>query len=258
MLSKFIQQQRTKCSMTQEYLASELDMSRPTYIQIERGERELTISEAKKLAALFDMPLENFLAAKEPKRSVSIEEEKRTKKTAEPEMRIIMPKANAKKFREVLLYILEKAGARPNIGETAIYKLLYFVDFDYYEKFEEQLTGARYIKNHFGPTPVEFKKITDGMIKNGDIERIKSVYFRHEQKKYLPLRTADLKTLSAQEIQHIDEVLVRLAWKNATELSNYSHSDTPWKVHRTGEEISYETVFYRDDDHSVRNYEDEL
>ena len=44
---------------------------------------------------------------------------------------------------------------------TVLYKLLYFIDFDYYEKFEEQLVGATYIKNHFGPTPVEFKKIVD-------------------------------------------------------------------------------------------------
>jgi transcriptional regulator with XRE-family HTH domain len=258
MFANFIKQQRTKRNLTQEYLASKLGMSRPTYLQIERGKRELTISEAKKLAALFDMSLEDFLAKKEPKRTVAIEKEKNTRKPAKPEMRIIMPRANVKKFKEVLLYILEKVGARPNIGETAIYKLLYFIDFDYYEKFEEQLTGARYIKNYYGPTPVEFKKITDQMIKSGEIEKVKSTYFQHEQKKYLPRRQADLKVLSAQEIQHIDEVLVRLAWKNAAELSNYSHSDTPWRVHKMGEEISYETVFYRDDDHSVRNYEDEL
>jgi len=66
-------------------------------------------------------------------------------------MRIIISQANVKKFKEVFLYILEKVGARPNIGETALYKLLYFIDFDYYEKFEEQLIGAKYIKNHFGP-----------------------------------------------------------------------------------------------------------
>ena len=95
-------------------------------------------------------------------------------------------------------------------------------------------------------------------LEKGEIEKIKSKYFQHEQKKYLPRRPADLKILSAQEIQHIDEVLARLAWKNAAELSDYSHSDTPWRVHKMGEEISYETVFYRDDDHSVRNYEDEL
>jgi transcriptional regulator with XRE-family HTH domain len=257
MLSKFIQQLRKKNNLTQEFLASKLGISRPTYVQIEQGGHDLTITEAQKLAGIFSMSLEDLLSGNKKEVEIDFEEGK-SKKTAEPEMRIVMPRANVKKFKEVLLYLLEKVGARPNIGETAIYKLLYFVDFDYYEKYEEQLTGARYIKNYFGPTPIEFKKITDQMMEKGEIERIKSRYFQHDQRKYLPRRVADLKILSAQEIQHIDEVLARLAWKNAVELSNYSHSDTPWRVHKMGEEISYETVFYRDEDHSVRNYEDEL
>ena len=257
MLSKFIHQLRKKNNLTQEFLALELGISRPTYVQIEQGKRDLTITEAQQLAGIFSMSLEDLLSGNKKEVEIDFEEGK-SKKTAEPEMRIVMPRANVKKFKEVLLYLLEKVGARPNIGETAIYKLLYFIDFDYYEKFEEQLTGARYIKNHFGPTPIEFKKITDQMMEKGEIERIKSRYFQHDQRKYLPRRAADLKILSAQEIQHIDEVLARLAWKNAAELSNYSHSDTPWRVHKMGEEISYETVFYRDEDHSVRNYEDEL
>jgi len=87
MFGKFIQQQRTKRNMTQEYLASELGISRPTYLQIERGDRELTISEAKKLAALFDMSLENFLTKKEPKRSVAIEKES-VKKSENLQIRI--------------------------------------------------------------------------------------------------------------------------------------------------------------------------
>lgn len=257
MLGKFILEQRKKNNLTQEFLASELGISRPTYVQIEQGEHDLTVTEAQKLADIFSMPLNDLLKGHKKEIEVDLEKEE-TKKTSEPEMRIIMPRANVKKFKAVLLYLLEKVGARPNIGETAIYKLLYFIDFDYYEKFEEQLIGARYIKNHFGPTPIEFKKIADQMIEKGEIEKIKSKYFQHEQKKYLPRKSADLTVLSAQEIQHVDEVLSRLAWKNASELSDYSHSDTPWRVHKIGEEISYETVFYRDDDHSVRNYKDEL
>lgn len=257
-LFQTIKKLRLENNFSQGYMADKLGVSRPTYTQIEKSERELTISEAQKLASVFGMSLKDLLNGDKKEIEVNLEKERKTRKTVEAEMRIIMPRANVKKFKEVLLYILEKVGARPNIGETAIYKLLYFIDFDYYEKFEEQLTGARYTKNHFGPTPVEFKKITDQMIANGEMEKIKSAYFHHEQKKYLPRRQADLRALSAQEIQHIDEVLARLAWKNATELSNYSHSDTPWRVHQAGEEISYETVFYRDDDHSVRNYEDEL
>ena len=63
-LGEFIQKERKKYGLTQEFLASKLGISRPTYMQVERGERELTVSEAKKLAAIFDMSLEDFLDGK--------------------------------------------------------------------------------------------------------------------------------------------------------------------------------------------------
>lgn len=258
MLSKFVQQLRKKNNLTQEFLASKLGISRPTYVQIEQGGRDLTISEAKKLAAIFGIAIENFLTGKLPWDKVILEKEQASKESKTAGIRIIVPRANVKKFKEVLLYILGKVGAKPNIGETALYKLFYFIDFDFYEKFEEQLTGARYIKNHYGPTPIEFKKIAEEMEQKGEIERVKSRYFQYDQKKYLPRREPDLRRLSAQEIKHIDEVLARLSDKNAQELTEYSHSDTPWLIHKDGEVISYESVFYRDQDHSVRNYEDEL
>lgn len=248
---------REESHFSQEQIAEELGISRPTYMQIEKGERELTISEARKLASIFSLSLESFLDNK----TSAIQEvviESGTKNKKEGDIRIVMPRANVKKFKEVLLYVLSKVGAKPNIGETALYKLLYFIDFDFYEKFEMQLTGARYIKNHYGPTPVEFKKIVESMEEKGEVERVKSSYFQYDQKKYLPRREPDLRNLSAQEIKHIDEVLARLSDKNTNELSSYSHNDVPWKVHKSGEIISYESVFYRDQEHSVRNYEDEL
>src|SRR3989344_6720865 len=60
MLAKFIQDQRKKNNLTQEYMASKLGISRPTYAQIEKGERDLTIPEAQRLVELFDTTLENF------------------------------------------------------------------------------------------------------------------------------------------------------------------------------------------------------
>ncbi|MDD3735059.1 MAG: DUF4065 domain-containing protein [Candidatus Pacebacteria bacterium] len=248
---------REQYNFSQEYIANKLGLSRPTYIQIEKGERELTISEAEKLASIFGLSLEDFIKNPTSTPLKVVFEEKKIKEKKN-DIRIIMPRANVEKFKEVLLYVLNKVGAKPNIGETAIYKLLYFIDFDFYEKFEEQLTGARYIKNHYGPTPVEFKKITEEMEQRHEIERVKSKYFQYDQKKYLPRREPDLSKLSAREIKHIDEVLARLADKNAQELTKYSHGDVPWKVHKNGEIISYESVFYRDQEHSVRNYEDEL
>lgn len=255
MLNKFIRSQRTKRNMTQQYLASELGVSRPTYMQIERGKRELAISEAKKLATVFDVPFHDFLAGKEPKRSVSFDKGPGEKPNV---LQVRITKKSLDKFKQVLLHILNEVGGKPNVGETVLHKLLYFIDFDYYEKFEESLMGATYIKNHHGPTSVDLVAIMKKMEKQGEIETVKSQYFKYRQKKYLPRKRPNLSILSAREIDHINKVLARLSDKNAAEIENYSHQDIPWKLAQDGKPLSYESVFYRDEKYSVRNYDDEL
>ena len=260
MLNQFIQNLRKENGLTQEYVSKKLDISRPTYIQIERGERDITVSEAKKLANIFDISLNDFLQEKkESKIQLKIEgSDVKSLKQDDPEIRISVTQKNVEKFKEVLLYILSKVGGKPNIGEAVIYKLLYFIDFDYYEKYEEQLIGATYIKNHHGPTPIEFKAIVDRMIKNKEIMKLEKSYFEYPQRKYLPIRMPNLEVLSAREKEHIDNVLIRLSDKNAKEMENYTHEDIPWKTAADGKIISYESVFYRDENYSVRNYEDDL
>lgn len=259
-----IKELREKQGSSQVYMAKMLGLSRPTYIQMEKGEREPTISEVKKLADVFSVPMGIFFAEGGNTWTTFVtlssknESMNQAVKPTEQDIRIHVPQKNLEKFKEVLLYILEKVGAKPNVGETVLYKLLYFIDFDFYEKFEKQLIGATYIKNRLGPTPVEFKAIVDDMKKNNEIEIVRSKYFQYEQKKYLPLRPAKLDKITGEEKEHIDDVLARLSDKTAKELSDYSHEDIPWQVHEMGQPISYESVFYRGNKHSVKNYTDEL
>jgi uncharacterized phage-associated protein len=173
----------------------------------------------------------------------------------EETVRVDVPQENVKKFKEVLLYILEQVGAKPNVGQTVLYKLLYFIDFDYYELFEEQLTGAKYIKNTFGPTPADFSKIIRDMSDAGDIEMVRSQFFDKEQTKYLPRRRADLSCLSARELNHVGRVLNKHSDKTATQLSDLSHRDVPWIGTEERGVIPYESVFYRTPETSVRDYE---
>lgn len=173
------------------------------------------------------------------------------------DIRISVPQKNIRKLKEALIYILNKVGSKPNVGETVIYKLLYFIDFDYYEKYEEQLIGATYIKNTYGPTPVEFKKMIDVML-DKDLIIVKSEYFNHPQTKYLPLRPADTSVFNGKEISVIDDVLNRLSDMNASQISDYSHEDVPWMVTEDGKPIEYETVFYRTKPYSVRRYEEDV
>src|SRR3989344_5378574 len=131
-LYKKLKSLREQKRFSQERLADELNISRPTYMQIEKGERELTISEARKLASIFDMSLEDFLAGKESMNPVvTIQGRKERELEYKNEIRINIPQEKAQKFEQVLLYILAKIGGKPNIGQTVLYKLLTFIDFDF-------------------------------------------------------------------------------------------------------------------------------
>jgi len=243
---------REGVGLTQKKIAEHLGMQRTALVQVEAGARKLSASELIGVARFFNITVEQFLdPEKQPK--VEIHEPKEQKERGG--IRISVPSENVAKFREVLLYILEKVGARPHVGETVLYKLLYFSDFDYYEKFEEHLTGAAYIRNNYGPTPAGFNKIVEQMIESGNLVRVQSDYFAYPQTKYLPRRSADLSVLSARELDTINEVLRRLGEMNATQISDYSHGDVPWKVTEPGRQIAYETVFYRLPPYSVRSYE---
>ncbi len=254
----FLEKIRQSRGFSQEFLAEKLGVSRPTLQKILSGEKELTLTQARKTSELFEISLQALLNEKDETDIEVHLQESAHQPEEKPTIRISIPQESVEKFKQVLLYITEKVGALPNVGQTVLYKLLYFCDFDYYEKFEEQLIGAKYIKNHYGPTPVAFRRIVDDMVNNGEIEEVKTKYFDHDQTKYLPVKKANLAGLSAREIQHIDEVLNRLANKSATELSDLSHKDVPWITAEEGKEVDYEAVFYRTPETSVRQYKDEL
>ena len=227
-----LKQVRQKQNITQADMAKKLGISRPTYIQIERGKKEPTITQARIIAELLQLN-----EAQKPK--------KKPRSTSQ---------FDSHKFKETLLYVLEKVGAKPNIGETALYKLLYFIDFDFYEKHGRPLTGATFMKNHHGPTPKQFKPITDEMVQEGELERVRSKYFQYDQKKYLPLREPQLGIFTVIEIKHIDDVLARLSEKNASELSTYSHEDIPWQATNNQNDIDYQLVFQRSAPYAQHNY----
>ena len=253
----FIREQIDRISLTREDVAKKIGISRPTLHKIESGKTNLELPQAKKLAEIFNISLDDLYECRNGQEYVfKIADGNEFRISEKIGERISVPALNINKFKEVLIYILNKVGAKPNIGETVLYKLLYFIDFNFYEKYEEQFLGCTYIKNPYGPTPVEFKKIVEEMIKNKEIEKIKSDYFKYPQTKYLALRKEDLRLLKANELATIDDVLSKLSDKNAIEISRYSHNDIPWITAEDGKPLNYESVFYRTDDYSVRSYKD--
>lgn len=224
---------RKKYGLSQTELAESLGMSRPTLAKIERSERALKKDERQRLKEIFA-----------------------TLDGDEGYERINIPQKNIEKFKQVLLYILQKVGAKPSVGITVLYKLLYFIDFDYYEKYDQQLMGLTYFRNTHGPAPREFKKVVEGLVSEGDIVEVKSKYFNKEQKKFIPRTEPDLALLNGTELEMVDSVIDRYADKTAKELSDMSHRDMPWMAAKPMKNLEYEHAFYRSDEFSVREYDE--
>jgi transcriptional regulator with XRE-family HTH domain len=242
--------------LSQEDLAKRVKISRPSLAQIELGNRSVDILELQKLSLVLEFSLDDFMSKDfSASQDVDVKEEKKAKKEEE---RISAPTLQVNKFKNVLLYILERCAGKPNVGETVLYKLLYFSDFNYYELYEEHLTGAKYRKLPYGPVPQKLDTIIGQMIEKGQLQRVKTEYHGYPQTRYLPLEKADLTELKASEKEIIDRVIEHMSDWSAAAISNYSHKDMPWLASKEGEEINYELAFYRDAPFSVRNYGDEI
>jgi transcriptional regulator with XRE-family HTH domain len=249
-----IKKLRENKGLSQQELAKKAGISRPAIAQTENGNRRICSEELKKFSEIFEVSAD-YLLGEETEARVDFEEEKKSGKIQD--IRISVPRIKKNKFKQVLLYLLERCAGKPNVGQTVLYKLLYFADFNFYELYEEQMTGATYRKQKFGPVPLEFNEIIKDMEKNGEIKEIRDKYYEYPQKRYLPLVKADLNQLKASEKDVLDKVIDQLSDKCAADISAFSHEDMPWKATGNKSIIDYELVFYRIMPFSVRTYTDD-
>jgi transcriptional regulator with XRE-family HTH domain len=242
--------------LSQEELARSVKISRPSLVQIESGNRSLNVLELQRFSMILGFSLDDFMS--EDFNHLETIDKTSDRKPAKSDERISVPRLQVQKFKNVLLYILERCAGKPNVGETLLYKLLYFSDFNYYELYEEHLTGAKYRKLPYGPVPQKLDTVIHQMIEKGQLQRVKTEYHGFPQTRYLPLEKPDLTELKASEKEVIDKVIEQMSDWSASAVSNYSHKDMPWLASKEGEEINYELAFYREAPFSVRNYGDEI
>lgn len=245
---------RRQKGFSQDELSKLIGISRSSLTQVELGKRNITVLELRKLSHALSVSYDKLLADDYHQKEYIIKE---TDSDVVEEERISIPAMNAGKFKEVLLYVLEKCAGKPNVGETVLYKLLYFSDFNYYEIYEEHLSGAVYRKLNYGPVPQNMEVVVKEMIDANQIERFKTTFHGYPQTRFIPLIKPNLKLLKASESDVLDKVIEQFSDWSATSISDYSHQDMPWLASQDGEVIDYELAFYREAPFSVRNYEEE-
>jgi len=226
-IADFIIRQREQLGLTQLEVSEKIEISRAAYSQMELGKRKVGVLELIKLSSILEFSLSEVFA-----QVYSVPDER------------AKPIFNFERFKTVLLYILQKCKNKTNVGRTVLYKLLYFSDFNYYEKYNDFLMGVRYSRLPKGPVP-NVTPVIEQLINNGDIDLVDAEFYGYPQKRYVALTKPDLLKLTKNEIEVIDDVLKQLSKMTANEVSEYSHGDSPWLKTGDFEEINYNLVFKR-------------
>lgn len=163
---------------------------------------------------------------------------------------------NKEKFKNVLHYIINKCGFKRNVGKTVLFKLLYFSDFNFFELYEKSLTNESYRKLPRGPAPVHFDLAISELIDEEKINvTIKRLSLGNVMYNYASLMEPSSE-LTYEELSVIDEVISQLSDMTASQISEYSHGDMPWRATDDGEIIDYGFVFYRYPEYVKRVYDE--
>ena len=219
---------------TQKETAEMIGIHRITYNLSEKGERTRKEEELERLSEIFDVSIDVL-----------------TGHAILPDKPSNNPDLDQKVFENVLLYILNQVGIKPNIGKTVLYKLLYFSDFNHYEKHRSSITWSNYIRLPMWPALYNFDMLVHDMVKEDKILVTDQHYMWYYQKKYFPNKIVKWDDLSATARAIIDEVLADYSDMGASEISDFSHWDIPRQQTKDMEIIDYTLARQRTYPYSV-------
>jgi len=220
-----IRDERKLRGLTQEGVAESLGVSRATYVAIEQGKRELSISHKQKLEEIFGDA-------------------------------VVGSEENYQKYRQMILEFLTLPEFKNGIPKTKLAKMLYLADFGWFYNHLESMSRLQYRKIEYGPVPdyyfraIEEMYGEDGVSDGGLIDIRKEettdghTAFMISATRAGGSRSRDL--LNKEEKAHIQNVGDR--WKNARvrEIVAFTHEQLPYKVCRYNEIIPYSLIIQED------------
>ena len=158
-----------------------------------------------------------------------------------------MFKLNETKYKNAILYLSKNCNGGRVWGKKKMYKLLYFLDFDFFEKYEKPITGDIYHKLQMGPAPAYFDAIAEELKKDGALEIGKgnSGNGYNDAVVYRALEDPDVSVFESGEVNMLKRVVRKYGDKNGKELEILTHKEAPYLAVEDGEEMPLELAHYR-------------
>ena len=223
LLAERICRLRNERGLSQADVAKSLGVSRPSYIDIEKGKKELTLSQLRILASLLRIPPEElqFEIAMIASNDIS------------------MPK-----FKQVILNCVKFGGAESDgkITKTKLAKLVYLSEFKWFYDNLQPLTGLAYKRLAQGPVPDAYFRAIDELFEEKliDIQKKGSAFMIALNE------NASNNLLTADELVVVTAVSKKWRASDTQQIVAFTHKQLPWKICRPGEVIPYELITQED------------
>jgi uncharacterized phage-associated protein len=158
---------------------------------------------------------------------------------------------NQKKYQNAVLYLCQGLDGEVR-GKKKLAKLLYFADFDLYEKSQKSITGDVYRALPMGPFPIELDTVTDTMKKNKliDIRQVEGREGYNPTEVYRCITGPDMSVFDKSEVDMLNRIIIKYGHLSGKQLEILSHDEAPYIGTELKKEIPYELSFYRGTDFS--------
>ena len=155
------------------------------------------------------------------------------------------PKINEKKYKNAVIFFAKKI-QNGTLGKLKMMKLLYYLDFDFFEKYGQSVTGDEYLRFEYGPVPRMGEKILKEMSgKEIKITKRKIAEGLNDQLHIEALKNFDVNVFTKEELLVLEEIADKWEKFTGTEMKNVSHGEAPWIATKPNEVIDYNLVYYR-------------
>ena len=139
-----------------------------------------------------------------------------------------MAHLNEKKYKNAILFFARKI-QNGTLGKLKMMKLLYYLDFDFFEKYGKSVTGDEYLRFENGPVPrlaEKFLKKMDGA--DIKITRRKVKEGLNDQQHIEALKDFDLEAFSKEELLMLEEIASKWEKFTGSEMKTATHGEAPW------------------------------
>jgi uncharacterized phage-associated protein len=158
---------------------------------------------------------------------------------------ISMAKLDEKKYKNAIVFFAQKI-QNGTLGKLKLMKLLYYLDFDFFEKYGKSVTGDEYLRFENGPVPRMAEKLIKEM--NGKEIKVTNRKIKeglNDQQHIEALENFDINLFTKEELIMLEEIASKWEKFSGSEMKTATHGEAPWISTKPNGVIDYNLAYYR-------------